>query len=140
MSAAPRSPNSATAEQRAPQVVLHEQRLLVGTVRVPTEQVVLRRRITTSVRQVQVTVRREELEVHRVPLTDQEAAAGAPVPAAGPPLVILLSEEIPVVQVVTRPYEQVTVHVDTATGQQQITQDLSRERAEVTTEPRTSHT
>ncbi len=52
-----------------PEVVLHEQRLWVDTARVPVGRVVLRRRVTTQVRQVEVTVRQEELEVHYLPPT-----------------------------------------------------------------------
>jgi stress response protein YsnF len=45
--------------------------------------------------------------------------------------VILLSEEVPVVQLHTRPYERVTVHVDTVTEQVEVTHDLAREQADV---------
>lgn len=109
-------------------VVLHEEQLRVGTRRVPTEKVLVRRRVVTEVRQIEVTVRREELEVHRVPLDGHEQAA-----VGGPPepLVILLSEEVPVVQLQTRPYERVTVHVDTVVEQVEVTADLAREQADV---------
>ncbi len=120
-----------TARERAALVVLHEQRLRTGVVRVPTERVVLRRRIVTIVRQVEVSVRREELEVDRVPLNDQHPEAVA---APARPLVIVLSEEAPVVQVTTRPYEQVTVHLDTLTGSRQVTETLASERVEVLTD------
>ena len=114
--------------QAAAEVVLHEEQLRVGTRRVPTEKVLVRRRVVTEVRQVEVTVRREELEVHRVPLDGHEQA-----PVGGPPepLVIVLSEEVPVVQVQTRPYERVTVHIDTVTEHVEVTGQLAREQAEV---------
>ena len=54
----------------AAQVELREQRLQVATVSVAVERVVLRRRIVTEVQQIQVTVRREELEIVREPLPD----------------------------------------------------------------------
>ncbi|CAA9237078.1 MAG: hypothetical protein AVDCRST_MAG57-1332 [uncultured Blastococcus sp.] len=112
----------------AAEVVLHQEQLRVGTRRVPTEKVLVRRRIVTEVRQIEVTVRREEVEVHRVPLDGHEQS-----PVGGPPepLVILLSEEVPVVQLQTRPYERVTVRVDTATEQVEVTEHLAREQAEV---------
>jgi uncharacterized protein (TIGR02271 family) len=50
----------------AAEVVLHEEQLRVATRRVPTEKVLVRRRVVTEVRQIEVTVRREEVEVHRV--------------------------------------------------------------------------
>ena len=112
----------------AAEVVLHQEQLRVGTRRVPTEKVLVRRRVVTEVRQIEVTVRREVVEVHRVPLDGHERA-----PVGGPPepLVILLSEEVPVVQLETRPYERVTVHVDTVTEQVEITGDLAREQVDV---------
>ena len=115
-------PHSAAAE-----VVLHQEHLRVGTRRVPTEKVLVRRRIVTEVRQIEVTVRREELEVSRIPLDGHEQSS-----VGGPPepLVILLSEEVPVVQLQARPYERVTVHVDTITEHVEVTEDLAREQAD----------
>ena len=121
----------------AAEVVLHQEQLRVGTRRVPVEKVLVRRRIVSEVRQVEVTVRREELEVHRLPLDGREegSAGGAP-----EPLVILLSEEVPVVQLHTRPYERVTVRVDTVTTQQAVTATVAREHADVETLPATPRT
>ena len=116
-------PHPASAE-----VVLHQEQLRVGTRRVPTKKVLVRRRVVSEVRQIEVTVRREEIEVYRVPLDGHEQS-----PVGGPPepLVILLSEEVPVVQLQTRPYERVTVHVDTVTEHVEVTEDLAREQADV---------
>lgn len=113
----------------AAEVVLHQEQLRVGTRRVPTEKVVVRRRVVTEVRQIEVTVRREELEVHRLPLDGHEELS-----VEGPPepLVILLSEEVPVVQLRTRPYERVTVRVDPVTESQDVIEMVSREQAHVT--------
>ena len=112
----------------AAEVVLHQEEVRVGTQRVPTEKVLVRKRVVTEVRQIEVTVRREELEVYRVPLDGHEQS-----PVGGPPepLVIVLSEEVPVVQLQTRPYERVTVHVDTVTEQIEVTADLAREEVDV---------
>ncbi len=112
------------------EVELREQRLQVATVSVAVERVVLRRRIVTEVQQVQVTVRREELEIVREPLSGQPTGApgGAP-----PPLLIVLSCEVPVVQLQRHPYEQVSVQVRRVEGQQQINESVSREQAELTT-------
>jgi len=112
------------------QVELREQRLQVATVSDPVERVVLRRRIVTEVQQIQVTVRREELEIIREPLPGQPTGApgGAP-----PPLLIVLSREVPVVQLQRRPYEQVTVQVRRVEGQQQINESVSKEQVELTT-------
>ncbi len=118
-------PPDATAE-----VELREQRLQVATVSVAVERVVLRRRIVTEVQQIQVTVRREELEIVREPLSGQPTGAPG---AAQPPLLIVLSREVPVVQLQRHPYEQVTARVTSAEGQQQINETVSKEQAELTT-------
>ena len=115
----------------AAEVVLHEEQLRVATRRVPIEKVSVRRRVVTEVRQVEVTVRREELEVHRVPLDGSEQAPVGPAPE---PLVVVLSEEVPVVQLETRPYERVTVRVDAEVGEQVVSGTVSQEHAEVVTE------
>ena len=117
----------------APEVLLHHERLIATTLREPVERVVLRRRITTEVRQVQVTVRREELEIVRVPVAPGSQAV--PVTRDAAPLVVTLSEEVPVVELRTRAYEQVTVHVDAVHGEQVVTADVGREQAEVVTDP-----
>lgn len=125
-----------TAVPTAAEVVLHEQRLAVSAVRVPTERVVLRRRLVSEVRQVDVTVHREELEVLRLPLDPEPTAVGRDrQDAAAEPLVIVLSEEVPVVQVRTRPYEQITVTVELIAGQQEVHEQISREQAELTESP-----
>ena len=118
-------------ERAAAEVVLHEERLRVGTRRVPSEKVLVRRRVVTEVLQVEVTVRREVLEVQRVPLDGREQAPDGPAPE---PLVLVLSEEVPVVQLQPRPYERVTVHVDTTYDEQVVTETVSQERAEVVTD------
>jgi len=112
------------------QVELREQRLQVATVSVPVERVVLRRRIVTEVQQIQVTVRREELEIIREPLPGQPTGAPGEAP---PPLLIVLSREVPVVQLQRHPYEQVTARVRRVEGQQQINETVSKEQAELTT-------
>ena len=118
-----------TPPNPAVEIELREQQLQVATVRVPVERVVLRRRIVTEVQQVQVTVRREELEIIREPLSGQPTGA----PGAPPPLLIVLSREVPVVQLQRRPYEQVTAQVRRVEGQQQINESVSKEQAELTT-------
>ena len=115
----------------AVEVELREERLQVATVSVPIERVVLRRRIVTEVQQVQVTVRREELEIVREPLSGQPTGAAG---GAQPPLLIVLSREVPVIQLQRHPYEQVSVRVTNVEGHEQINETVSREQAELTTE------
>ncbi len=123
------------ADPGGAEVVLREQRLSVATVRVPTERVVLRRRVVSEVRQVDVTVQREELEVLRLPVDSDRAQDGSTRGEARAPLVIVLSEQAPVVQLQTRAYEKVTVTVDVVTGEQVLHEQVSREHAEVTQQP-----
>ena len=119
---------------QGPQVVLHEERLLVGVERRPVERLLVRRVITSHTELLEVTVRREELQIERAPL-DPATPGQATGTAASRPLVVVLSQEVPVVQVATQPYERVTVHVDTVTDQQQVTETVNREHAEVLTDP-----
>ena len=125
------------ARTSGPEVVLHEEHLQVTTNRVATERLLLRKVVVTETRQVEVTVRREELQIQRLPADG--TATHQPVGTPAQPLVIVLSQEVPVVQLLTRPYERVTVHVDTVTDHQQITQTLSHERADISTDQSPTH-
>ena len=113
----------------APSVVLHQEQVQVGVEHVPVRAVV-RRRVVTEVRTVEVVVQREVLEIERVPL-----AAGAPALAPHPgPLVVELAEQVPVVTLETRPYERVLIDVEAVHEEHQVSTSLAGERAEVTTE------
>lgn len=120
-----------TADVDAPNVVLHQEQAEFGVDRMATRYV-LHRRIITEQRQVEVTVRREVLEVEQLPLAPSEV--GTPGPDR-PPLVIVLSEEVPVVQLEVRPYEQVTATVHAVTQEQDVSTTVGREHAEVSTTP-----
>lgn len=123
-----------------PQVVLRQEHLQVATARQPVERLIVRRVVTSEVRQVDVTVRREEVHLERRPFDGTPAAGddrGTPTASpdpAGPVLVVVLSEEEPVVRLRTRPYERVSVYLDTVTDQEQVSAELSREQADVVTE------
>ncbi len=112
-----------------PEVVLHEERVHVDVERGAVRAIV-RRRVVTEVRTVEVTVRREVLEVEHVP------ADGLALPSSGEPrtqVELLLSEEVPVVTLQVQPYERVTVGVETVTDQERVSTDVSQERVELTT-------
>lgn len=121
-----------------PEVVLHTEQAQVGTELFAAERVLLRKRIVTQLKQFQVTVQREELVVERLPVPDSAAGGGpgraAPAPD-GPPLVVVLSEQVPVVQLQTRPYERVTARVVTVTDTREVTTTVRSEQAEVLTTP-----
>lgn len=113
-----------------PEVVLHSERVHVDVTRTASRAVV-RRRIVEEVRTIEVTVRREVLEVEHL-----EGADGPAVPVAGEPrreLSLLLSEEVPVVQMQVQPYERVTVDVHPVAGEERVTTTRGEERVELTT-------
>jgi len=109
------------ARQASPvETVRAEERVQITAVWVAAERVTFERRIVTEKRQVDVTVRREELVVHRAALPD---AAPEQPPGQAPsqaPLVIVLREEVPVVQLAVQPYERVTAVVEQVSGQQTV--------------------
>lgn len=105
------------------------EQLHVHTVRVPVERVRLVRRVVTETRQLQVQVRREELHVERIAVADGEAVPAEAV--GGSPageLVIVLSEEVPVLTTAVRPTERVRVSVVTVTGDRTVSADLRHEQ------------
>lgn len=114
-----------------PEVVLHAERLDVDVERVRSRAVV-RRRVVTERRTLDVTVRREVLEVEHEALPDD--APDQPSAGSAGPHVIVLSEEVPVVELRLRPYERVTLDVQTVTEQHEVAETLGEERVEVTTD------
>lgn len=125
----PESPSSASRTTTGPDVVLHQEQVSIE-VEQDAVRAVVRRRITTETRSIEVQVQREVLEVEYLPASQDLTP---PVGLSPAPIVMVLSEEVPVVQLVTRPYEQVTVDVHTVTGQQALTTTVAGERADITT-------
>lgn len=118
------------ATAAAPEVVLHAERVHVDVAH-EASRAVVRRRIVTEVRTIEVTVRREVLEVEQLP------AEGPGMPVGTEPrqaLSIVLSQEVPVVQLQVQPYERVTVDVEPVSGQERVTTTRGEERVELTTD------
>ena len=118
-----------TGSATDPEVVLHEERVHVDVTREAVRAIV-RRRIVTEVRTIEVTVRREVLEVEHLP------ADGPALPVAQAPreaLSLVLSEEVPVVSLAVQPYERVTLDVHTVAEQERVTTTAGQERAALTT-------
>jgi stress response protein YsnF len=108
-------------------VELHQERAEFDVERIASRAVV-RRRVVEQVETLEVTVRREVLEIEHAPVD----GAGAPAPGAPrSPLVVVLSEEVPVVHLEVRPYEQVTLDVRTVTSEQEVSATVGTEHAEV---------
>ena len=111
------------------EVVLHEERVRVDVAREAVRAVV-RRRIVTEVRTVEVTVRREVLEVEHLP------AEGPALPVSHEPrqaLSLVLSEEVPVVTLQVQPYERVTLEVEPVAAEERVTTTRGEERVDLTT-------
>lgn len=111
------------------EVILHAERVHVDVAREAVRAVV-RRRIVTEVRTIEVTVRREVLEVEHLPATDPAMPVAAEPRRA---LSLLLSEEVPVVHLQVQPYERVTVDVHPVAGEERVTTTRGEERVELTT-------
>ncbi len=73
----------------------------------------------------------EELVIDREPLTEAPVEA---VRAPREPLVVVLHEEVPVVDLRTRPYQEVTVTVELVTTEQPVSTELQREHIQVETD------
>lgn len=117
------------------ETVRSEEHATVTATWVPESRVRLRRRIITENREVTVSVRREELVIDREPVGGDSVDGvleGAPGPVE--PLVLVLAEEVPVVNLVVQPYEQVTVSVEQVTVQQPVTATLRSEQIRVETD------
>jgi stress response protein YsnF len=117
-------------------VVLHEQRLAVGTAWFPAQTVRISRRIVTETRMVPVQVRTEVLDIEYLPTTGvvDEIAIGA---SSTRDVELVLHEEVPVVTVQVRPTERIRVAVRTAASEVAVTEQVSSERIDVTTVPAT---
>lgn len=105
-----------------------EQRLNVGTQRVETDRVRLRKHVVTEQQTVTVPVSHEEVRIEREPIT--EANRGDAL--NGPDLSdeeheVVLTEERPVVQKETVPVERVRLGTETVTEQQQVTEEVAHE-------------
>ena len=110
-----------------------EERLNVGTQKLESGRVKLRKHVVTEQQTVNVPVSHEEVRIEREPIT--EANRGDALD--GPELSeeeheVVLTEERPVVAKETVPVERVKLGKETVTDQQQVTEDVAHE--EITTD------
>ena len=122
-----------------------EEELIIRKLSRPRERVRVRRRIVSEEVTLTVTVRREELDVERLPVDPAHPAAGAAggrpgsapggEPADREPLIVVLREEQPVVgtRVVAR--ELVRVYKERTTSQQVVSGELRKEVVAVERQP-----
>ncbi len=112
-------------------MTLSEERLRVGTEKVATGRVRLRKYIVTEEQTITVPVTREEVRLERVPITDgnvDEATDGIDLGEAEHEVV--LTEERVVVTKETVPVERVALAKETITEDQQVTEQVRKERIE----------
>ena len=108
-----------------------EERLQLDTEWVAAERIVVRRRVVTETVTLTVDVQREELVFEQAAIAELPIQT-TPLPYV-PPLVLTLHEQVPVVTLTTRPYEQVTVSVVQVGREQNVDVTLDREQFELQT-------
>ena len=109
-----------------------EEELRVGTAERERGRVRLRRYVTTEQVQQTVPVRRKRVRVEREPITDANLDAAT----SGPELSeaeheVILREEEPVVEKRVVPKERVRLDKETVAGEEQVAEELRKERVEV---------
>jgi uncharacterized protein (TIGR02271 family) len=110
-----------------------EERLRVGTERVPARRVRLVKYVVTEEVQVTVPVRREEVRLEELPLEGDappadEGESLVPDTGAGLPGEIVLHAERPVVSVEVVPVERVRLRVEEVAGEERVSDQVQREQ------------
>ena len=108
-----------------------EEELNVGTAKREAGRARLRKYVVTEQVQTTVPVSHEEVRIEREPITDANRAAATD----GPEISeeeheVILSEERPVVQKEVVPKERVRLATETVTEQQEVTDEVRKERIE----------
>lgn len=117
-------------EEEATRLVLSEEELAVGKREVLAGEVGVSKRVETERVQEGVTLRHDEVEVERRPITDGYAATGATIGTDEEVRIPLHAEEA-VVEKRVVPKEEVVVRTREVAENQVVEADLRRERAEV---------
>lgn len=110
-------------------MTLHEERVNVGTERVESGRVRLRKHVVTEQQSVSVPVSHEEVQVVREPIADGQPVGD--VRLGDEEAEVVLHEERPVIEKDVVATEQVGLEKTTVTDQQQVVTDVSREEVDV---------
>lgn len=110
-------------------MTLHEERVDVGTERVETGRVRLRKHVVTEQKTVTVPVQREEYEIVREPIAEGDRNDGARL--GDDEAEIVLHEERPVIEKDVVATERVGLQKETVTDEQQVVTDVSHEEVDV---------
>jgi uncharacterized protein (TIGR02271 family) len=124
-----RDSSGATTDQA---ITPSEEELKVGKTERETGRARLRKYVVTEDVQETVPVRREEVRVEREPITDEnvdEAMSGPEISEAEHE--VTLKQEEPVVEKRTVPKERVRLEKDVETGEEQVSEQVRKERIEV---------
>lgn len=111
------------------ELVAREERLNVGTERVETGRVRLRKHVVTETETVQVPVTREEVRVERVPLDGTEDVRGGEL--ADGETEVVLHEERPVIDKETVATEKVRLGTEEVTENRTVQAEVRKEQIEV---------
>lgn len=108
-----------------------EERLHVGTERVATERVRLRKYVVTEEKTITVPVTHEEVRLERVPIGEESGDdLTDPADISAAEAQVILTEERVVVSKETVPVERVRLRTETVTENQQVSEQLRKERIE----------
>ncbi|MBK0331073.1 PRC and DUF2382 domain-containing protein [Brachybacterium sp. MASK1Z-5] len=110
-------------------VTLHEERLNVGTEKVETGRVRLRKYTVSETQQVEVPVEREEVVVERVPAGEE---TGGEIADGETEAEVPLTEERPVVNKETVATEQVNIGTRTVQDTETVSGEVGREEVDIT--------
>ena len=123
---------AARASGNQEEITLAEERLSVGTQRVESGRVRLRKFVTTEQVSTTVPVTREEVRIEREPITAGTTTAGTSL--GNEEVEVVLHEERPVVQKDVVATERVRVDVDQVTENVQVSDSVRKEDVEVVQE------
>lgn len=118
--------DGAGAGEGGESITLHEERANVGTERVETGKVRLRKHVVTDTETVQVPVEREEVVVERVPASGETGGR-----ISADDVEVTLHEERPVVETETVATEQVNVGKRSVTDTEEVTTQTAHEELDV---------
>jgi uncharacterized protein (TIGR02271 family) len=131
------TPVAGSGSETAAEVVVSEERLQVDKRRRPAERVRLRKEVVTEEVTITVPIRREVVRIERVPIEPGEVLGDGlpPTISDGRTQELVLMEEQAVVDTRVVPRERVWLEKDVETSEQQFTQTVRREEAELDREP-----
>lgn len=112
-------------------MTLSQERMHVGTERVPVEKIRLRKRVVTEMVSQQVPVTHEEVQLEREPLTPTERAGYRDQQVGDEDVEVTLTAERPVIRKESVPVERIRATKKTVTENASVTDTVRHDEAEV---------